>query len=183
MLLLITCRSLELADRRMTTAITRLLAQPRGAGAPSWVRPWMGEGRLHRRAFPQRGASARRLRRLPCPPVAGGHWARKGHVSHAAAGHWAGWPGTRGTGWPPGQGPCLSRTSQGPSGVGPRAWATRPTAWRSAWPRRCQGSSTRPAPHRGVESTTARSGRAPQPPSLAAQATGRSSRGWASSPP
>jgi hypothetical protein len=40
MLLLITCRSLEIADRRMTTAVTLMLAPPLGAGAPPWGRQW-----------------------------------------------------------------------------------------------------------------------------------------------
>lgn len=57
MLLLITCRYLEIADRRMTTAIKLIFAQPRVAGAPPLMRQLMGDGMLHRRAFPQRGSS------------------------------------------------------------------------------------------------------------------------------
>src|SRR4029453_18266 len=49
---------------------------------------------------------------LPCPCVARVPWARKAHVSHAVAGHWAGLPGTRGTVWPPGQVTCLPAKSK-----------------------------------------------------------------------
>ena len=57
MFLLITCRYLEIADRRMTTASKLVLAQPRVAGAPSLGRQLRGAGMLHRRAFPHRGSS------------------------------------------------------------------------------------------------------------------------------
>jgi hypothetical protein len=60
-------------------------------------------------------SSARLLRRLPGPYVAGGPWARQAPVSHAAAGHCARWPGTMGTLWPPGQVPGLSLKAKGPS--------------------------------------------------------------------
>ena len=56
--LCITCRHLEVADGGMTAAVKRVLAQPLGAGAPSLVCQWMGDGMLSRRAFAQRGPSA-----------------------------------------------------------------------------------------------------------------------------
>ena len=60
MLLLIMCRDLEVADRRMTTAIKLVLAQAFVAGATALVRQLMGDGVLNRGSFAQRGASALR---------------------------------------------------------------------------------------------------------------------------
>jgi hypothetical protein len=60
MLLLIMCRDLEVADRRMTTAIKLVLAHAFGAGATAWGRPLMGDGVLNRGSFAPRGASALR---------------------------------------------------------------------------------------------------------------------------
>jgi hypothetical protein len=61
MVLLITCRYLEVADRRMTTTITLVLAQAFVAGAPSLVHQLVSHGVLHRRPFPERGPSTPRL--------------------------------------------------------------------------------------------------------------------------
>ena len=61
MLLLIMCRDLEVADRRMTTAIKLVLAQAFVSGATSLVRQLVGNRVLHRRPFPQRGPSTPRL--------------------------------------------------------------------------------------------------------------------------
>src|SRR5712691_13425450 len=61
MLLLITCRYLEVADRRMTTAIKLVLAQPLVSGATSLVHQLMRNRVLHRRPFPERGPSTLRL--------------------------------------------------------------------------------------------------------------------------
>ena len=58
MLLLITCRYLEIADRRMTTTVKLVLAQAFVPGSTSLVRQLMGNRVLHRRPFPQRGPSA-----------------------------------------------------------------------------------------------------------------------------
>src|SRR5262245_38389456 len=60
MLLLIMCRDLEVADRRMTTAIKLVLAQAFVAGATALVRQLMGDGVLNRGWFAQRGSSALR---------------------------------------------------------------------------------------------------------------------------
>ena len=57
-----------------------------------------------------------------------------------------------------------------------RTWAARPTALRRAWPSRFKVSSTRLAPNSGVESSTARSCRAPNPPVCSANATVRANR-------
>ena len=48
MLLLITCRYLEIADRRMTTAVKLVLPPPLVAGSPPVVRSRMGDRLLHR---------------------------------------------------------------------------------------------------------------------------------------
>src|SRR6266568_3103665 len=61
MLLLIMCCDLEVADRRMTTAITLVLAQAFVAGSTSLVRQLMGNCVLHRGPFAQRGPSSRCL--------------------------------------------------------------------------------------------------------------------------
>ena len=87
MLLLIMCCDLEVADRRMTTAIKLVLAQAFVSGSTSLVRQLMGNRVLHRCPFAQRGpatlglylgvrsfcwngSSSRMLRFLPCPRVA-----------------------------------------------------------------------------------------------------------------
>ncbi len=57
MLLLIMCGDLEVADRRMTTAITLVLAQAFVAGSTSLVRQLMGTRVLHRGPCAQRGPS------------------------------------------------------------------------------------------------------------------------------
>ena len=61
MLLLITCRYLEIADRSMTTAVKLVLTQAFVPGSPSLVRQLMGNRVLHRCPFPQRGPSPLRL--------------------------------------------------------------------------------------------------------------------------
>ena len=61
MLLLITCRYLEIADRRMTTAVKLVLPQAFVPGSTSLVRQLMGNRVLHRCPFPQRGPSTLRL--------------------------------------------------------------------------------------------------------------------------
>ena len=61
MLLRITCRYLEVADRRMTTAIRLVLAQACVSGSTSLVRQLMSNRVLHRRPFPERGPSTLRL--------------------------------------------------------------------------------------------------------------------------
>ena len=112
MLLLIMCRDLEVADRRMTTAIKLVLAQAFVAGATALVPQLVCNGVLHRRPLPERGpprrvfilarsccwnsSSWRMSRLLPCPRVALVHWVRKAHTSHSAAGNWAGVPGPSG---------------------------------------------------------------------------------------
>src|SRR6266536_274538 len=53
MLLLITCRDLEVADRRMTTAIKLVLAQAFVAGATSLVHQLMRHRVRYRRPFPE----------------------------------------------------------------------------------------------------------------------------------
>ena len=58
MLLLIMCRDLEVADRRMPTAVKLVLAQPFVAGAPSLMGHLMGNGMLHRRPFAQGSPAA-----------------------------------------------------------------------------------------------------------------------------
>ena len=100
MLLPITCRSLEIADRRMATAIKLVLTQPFVPGSTSLVRQLMGNRVLHHCPFPQRGpvhaasaswlaasagtvSTSRRFTLLPCPWMALVHWARKAHASQA----------------------------------------------------------------------------------------------------
>src|SRR2546427_2694122 len=61
MLLLITCRDLEVADRRMTTAIKLVLAHAFVSGATSLVHQLRRNRVLHRRPFPERGPSTLRL--------------------------------------------------------------------------------------------------------------------------
>jgi hypothetical protein len=61
MLLLITCRYLKVADRRMTTAIKLILAQAFVSGATSLVHQLVRNRVLHRRPFPERGPSTLRL--------------------------------------------------------------------------------------------------------------------------
>ena len=61
MLLLIMRRYLEVADRRMTTAIKLVLAQAFVAGATSLVYQLMRNRVLHRRPFPERGPATLRL--------------------------------------------------------------------------------------------------------------------------
>src|ERR1700756_1430530 len=61
MLLLITCRYLEVADCRMPTAIKLILAQAFVAGSPSLVHQLVRNRVLHRRPFPERGPSTPRL--------------------------------------------------------------------------------------------------------------------------
>ena len=61
MLLLITCCYLEVADRRMTTAIKLVLAQAFVSGATSLVHQLMRNRVLHRRPFAERGPSTLRL--------------------------------------------------------------------------------------------------------------------------
>src|SRR2546429_4796065 len=61
MLLLITCRYLEVADRRMTTAIKLVLAQAFVAGSTPLVHQLVRNRVLHRRPFPERGPSTPRL--------------------------------------------------------------------------------------------------------------------------
>src|SRR5712691_13261467 len=58
MLLLIMCCDLEVADRGMTTAITRVLAQTFGASSTSLARQLMGNRVRHRGPLAQRGPSA-----------------------------------------------------------------------------------------------------------------------------
>src|SRR5215472_7703401 len=61
MLLLITCRNLEVADRRRTPAIKRVLAQACVAGSTSLMHPLVRNRVFHRRPFPERGPSTLRL--------------------------------------------------------------------------------------------------------------------------
>ena len=61
MLLLITCRSLEIADRSLTTAVKLVLPPALVPGSPSWVRQLVGQCVLHRWPLPQRGPATRRL--------------------------------------------------------------------------------------------------------------------------
>src|SRR2546428_10878536 len=61
MLLLITCRYLEVADRRMTTAIKLVLAQAFVSGATSLMHQLVRNRVFHRRPFPERGPSTLRL--------------------------------------------------------------------------------------------------------------------------
>src|SRR5215471_6650899 len=61
MLLLITCRYLAIADRRMTTAVKLVLTQAVVPGSTSLVRQLMGNCVLHRCPLPQRGPSTLRL--------------------------------------------------------------------------------------------------------------------------
>src|SRR5262245_4833515 len=63
MLLLIRCRSLEVAQRRMTPAIQRVLAHAFGAGSTSLGHPVVRTRVLHCRPLPERGASTPRLHR------------------------------------------------------------------------------------------------------------------------
>src|SRR5215475_5866275 len=60
MLLLITCRYLEVADRRMTTAIKLILAQAFVSGSTALVYPLVCKRVLHRCPFPERGPSTPR---------------------------------------------------------------------------------------------------------------------------
>ena len=61
MLLLIMCCNLEVADRRMTTTITLVLAQAFVSGSTSLMCQLMRNRVLHRRPFPERGPSTLRL--------------------------------------------------------------------------------------------------------------------------
>ena len=61
MLLLITCCYLEVADRRMPTAIKLVLAQAFVSGATSLVHQLMRNRVLHCRPFAERGPSTLRL--------------------------------------------------------------------------------------------------------------------------
>jgi hypothetical protein len=61
MLLLITCRYLEVADRRMTTAIKLVLAQAFVSGSTSLMHQLVRNRVFHRRPFPERGPSTLRL--------------------------------------------------------------------------------------------------------------------------
>lgn len=58
MLFHIMCRDLEVADRRMTTAITLVLAQVFVSSATALVPQLVRHGVLHRRPLPERGPSA-----------------------------------------------------------------------------------------------------------------------------
>src|SRR6266581_2481905 len=105
MLLLIMCCDLEVADRRMTTAIKLVFAQAFVSGSTALVRQLMGNRVLHRCPFAQRGPASRCLHlgsqlllerfvhadaQASALPACGlVHWARKAHASHAAAGNWA----------------------------------------------------------------------------------------------
>ena len=60
-LLLITGSYREMADRRMTTTVKRVLAPACVPGSTSLGRPWMGQRVRHRGAVPQRGPSPVRL--------------------------------------------------------------------------------------------------------------------------
>src|SRR6266436_1293928 len=55
------CRHLQVADSRVTTAVTLILAQALLSGSTSLMCQLMGDRVLHRRAFAQRGPSALRL--------------------------------------------------------------------------------------------------------------------------
>ena len=61
MLLLIMCRDLEVAHRRMTTAIKLVFAQTFVPGAASLVCQLMGNRVLYGCPFPQRGPATLRL--------------------------------------------------------------------------------------------------------------------------
>src|SRR4029450_6436869 len=61
MLLLIMCRYLEVAHRRMTTAIKLVLAHAFVAGSTSLVHQLVRNRVLHCRPFPERGPSTPRL--------------------------------------------------------------------------------------------------------------------------
>src|SRR5215510_9951891 len=61
MLLLITCRYLQVADRCMTTAIKLVLAQAFVSGSASLVHQLVSNRMLHRRPFPERRPSTPRL--------------------------------------------------------------------------------------------------------------------------
>src|SRR5215813_7856425 len=61
MFLLITCRYLEVADRRMTTTIKLIFAQAFVAGSTSLMHQLVRNRVLHRRPFPERGPSTPRL--------------------------------------------------------------------------------------------------------------------------
>ena len=67
MLLLIMRRYLEVADRRMTTAITLVFAHAFGAGATSLVYPLVRNRGLHRRPFPECGPSRHWFRLMSDP--------------------------------------------------------------------------------------------------------------------
>jgi hypothetical protein len=67
MFLLRMCCSLEVADRSMTPAIKRMLAQTFGARSPCLVRQLLGQRVLHRGPCAQRGPSSLGLHRgAPC---------------------------------------------------------------------------------------------------------------------
>ena len=128
MLLLTTCCYLEVADRRMTTAIKLVLAQAFVSSATSLVHQLMRNRVLHRRPFAERGPSTLRLHlgsqlllellvladaQASALSVGGfGALARKAHASHATAGNWTCLPGTIGTVWPPGQVTCIPAKSK-----------------------------------------------------------------------
>jgi hypothetical protein len=61
MLLLIMCRDLEVADRRMPTAVKRILTQAFVSGSTALVRQLMRNRVLHRRPLAERGPSTLRL--------------------------------------------------------------------------------------------------------------------------
>ena len=61
MLLLITCRYLEVADRRMPTTIKLVLTQAVVSGSTALMCQLMSYRVLHRRPFPERGPSTLRL--------------------------------------------------------------------------------------------------------------------------
>jgi hypothetical protein len=61
MLLLRMCRALEVADRRMPTAVQLVLTHALVAGSTALVGQWMRHRGLHRRPFAEQGPSTRRL--------------------------------------------------------------------------------------------------------------------------
>ena len=121
-LLRITCSYLEIADRRMTTTVTLVLAHAFVPGSTSLVRPLMSHRVFHRGAFPQRGPSTLRLhlgaqllleqfvlaelRLLPARTWLG----YTGHARHMVTRRsrqlgLLAWD--HGDGWPPGQVTCI----------------------------------------------------------------------------